>query len=57
MQYIMSWTRRNGDKIKDQIYTASAVSRKLMELEDEGCYDIEIVSATPSDSPETVKED
>lgn len=40
--YSLSWTRSNGEKVKDQLYTSEYMSRKLQELERDQATDITI---------------
>ena len=45
-KYSLSWTRKNGERVRDQLYTADNMSKKLQELENEGATDIEIIVRT-----------
>lgn len=45
-KYSLSWTRKNGERVRDQLYTAEYMSKKLQELENEGATNIEIIVRT-----------
>lgn len=42
--YEMSWVTSNGDVFKNQLFTADAVSNKLLQLEKDGATDIVLKS-------------
>lgn len=42
MKYVISWTRKNGEKVTGQIYTSEYITRKLQELEREQAKEIVI---------------
>ena len=50
--YLVSYTTNNGDKVKDQLYTADHISKLLKDLEDWGATDIVIKSKDTGDMKE-----
>lgn len=44
MKYEMSWTKRDGERVEGQIYTAEQVSHQLENLEEWGATEITLKS-------------
>lgn len=42
MKYRMSWTQKDGTKVKNQLYTAEHITDQLLRLESWGCTDITV---------------
>lgn len=40
--YLISHTQKDGVRVTNQRYTAEFVSQRLKDLEEWGCYDIEV---------------
>lgn len=55
MKYSMEWTEKGGTRVKNQLFTAEYVSRKLQELEAWGCTNIRIISLDGRDEDEERK--
>ena len=51
--YLVSYTTNNGDKVKDQLYTADHISKLLKDLEDWEATDIVIKSKETGDMKES----
>ncbi len=43
-KYSMSWTTKDGQRIRNQIYTADMIGGRLMDLEKCGAMDIDVTS-------------
>lgn len=43
-KFIMSWTRANGEKVENQLYTVDRVTHQLESLIAQGCTDIVVKS-------------
>lgn len=46
--YLISHTESNGNRVTNQRYSTDQVTRRLQDLEEWGCYDIEIVEEKPT---------
>jgi hypothetical protein len=44
MKYEMAWTKKDGERVKGQIYTAEQVSHQLENLEEWGATNITLKS-------------
>ena len=51
--YLVSYTTNNGDKVKDQLYTADHISKLLKDLEDWEATNIVIKSKETGDTKES----